>query len=150
MRERRRIVELYQRGEAQTLVTVVRVEGSSYRTAGARLLIAADGAYAGAISGGCLEAEILRRAAWSVRSGAVVEKYSTDFEDTSEMPYGLGCGGTLHVLLEPCGTPAFRALMSALEGSLRGETAHVTTALPTSTTPLQRKVVDANDTVLFS
>lgn len=45
---------------------------------------------------------------------------STTFEDTSEIPYGLGCGGTIDLLLEPSGTPEFAALVEALEGSLNG------------------------------
>src|ERR1700727_78275 len=118
MRERRRIVELWRRGDAVALVTLVRVEGSSYREVGARLLVASDGEYAGSISGGCLEAEVVRKAAWMVRDGAVVERYSTLFDDTAEIPYGLGCGGTVDLLLEAAGTPEFHALMHALEASL--------------------------------
>src|SRR5665213_3278429 len=96
MMERRRICQLWDRGNAAALVTLVRVEGSSYRRTGARLLIAADGQYAGSISGGCLEAEVIRKAQWLVRNGnAVVERYSTLFDDTAEIPFGLGCGGTV-------------------------------------------------------
>src|SRR5579875_3048136 len=109
MMERRRIVELWKRGDAVALVTLVRVEGSSYRRPGARLLIGRGGEYAGAISGGCLEAEVMRKAAWKVRGGAVVERYSTLCDDTAEIPYGLGCGGTVDLLLEPAGTPEFGA-----------------------------------------
>ena len=101
MRERRQIVDLWQRGNAVVLATLILVEGSSYRRAGARLLIAADGDYAGSISGGCLEAEVIRKAAWLVRDGAIVKRYSTLFDDTAEIPYGLGCGGTVDLLLEP-------------------------------------------------
>lgn len=130
MWERRKIVELWRRGGAAALVTLVRVEGSSYRRVGARLLIAADGEYAGSISGGCLEAEVIRKAQWLVRAGAVVERYSTMFDDTAEIPYGLGCGGTVDLLLEPAGTAEFEALMRAMEDSLGGETRRVVTWLP--------------------
>jgi xanthine/CO dehydrogenase XdhC/CoxF family maturation factor len=51
MRERRQIVQRWQEGSATVLVTLVRAEGSSYRQPGARLLLGADGAYAGTISG---------------------------------------------------------------------------------------------------
>ena len=83
MVDRRKIVELWRRGEAAALATLVRVEGSSYRKVGARLLIARDGSYAGSVSGGCLEAEIVRKAQWLTRSGATVEHYSTLFDDTA-------------------------------------------------------------------
>ena len=86
MRERRQIVELWERGDAVALATLVRVEGSSYRRTGARLLIAANGDYAGSISGGCLEAEIVRKAQWMVRAGATIQRYSTLFDDTADIP----------------------------------------------------------------
>src|SRR5208283_439110 len=100
MVDRRRIVRLWGAGRAQALVTLVRVEGSSYRKPGAHLLIDETGECAGMISGGCLEAEVVRRALWMVRNGAVMERYSTLFDDTAELPFGLGCGGVVDLLLE--------------------------------------------------
>jgi len=144
MIERRKIVELWQRGDAAALVTLVRVEGSSYRRKGARLLIAANGEYAGSISGGCLEAEVIRKAAWLVRDGAVIERYSTLFDDTAEIPYGLGCGGTVDLLIEPAGTPEFTALMQALEASLHGGSFTCESALPTAG-QLLRRTIQAGD-----
>jgi xanthine dehydrogenase accessory factor len=138
MLERRRIVELWKRGEAVALVTLVRVEGSSYRRVGARMLVAANGEYAGSISGGCLEAEVVRKARWMTRGGAVVERYSTLFDDTAEIPYGLGCGGTVDVLVEPAGTAEFTAMMEALEASLGGVERRVVTQLPEKGLPLRR------------
>jgi xanthine/CO dehydrogenase XdhC/CoxF family maturation factor len=149
MRERRRIVELWRRGDAAVLVTLVRVEGSSYRRVGARMLIAASGEYAGAISGGCLEAEVARKAQWKVRAGAVVERYSTLFDDTAEIPYGLGCGGTVDLLFEPAGTDEFAALMEALAASLRDEARHVVTQLPECGRPLRRSIRDAEGVAIF-
>ena len=147
MRERRRIVELWRRGDAVALVTLVRVEGSSYRQVGARLLVAGNGEYAGSISGGCLEAEVVRKAGWMVRSGAVVERYSTLFDDTAEIPYGLGCGGTVELLVEPAGTVEFGVLMEALEASLEGIESRVVTWLPEKGRALRRVVgeVEAED-----
>jgi xanthine dehydrogenase accessory factor len=140
MQERRRIVELWQRGDAAALVTLVRVTGSSYRRTGARLLIAANGDYAGSISGGCLEAEVLRKAQWLTRAGAVVERYSTMFDDTAEIPYGLGCGGTVDLLLEPAHTPEFELLMRALDASLQGGVQRIVTHLPEDGRPFGRVV----------
>src|ERR1700722_8233941 len=149
MRERRKIVELWQRGDAAVLVTLVRVEGSSYRRVGARVLIAANGDPAGTISGGCLEAEVVRKAQWLVRTGAVVERYSTLFDDTAEIPYGLGCGGTVDLLLEPAGTAEFDAVMQAMHDSLAGKRREVVTRLPENGAALAREVHDENGTVLF-
>ena len=148
--EQRRIVRLWQQGNAGVLATLVRVDGSSYRRPGARLLISEMGEYAGAISGGCLEADLMRRAAWMVRDGAVVERYSTVFDDTAEMPFGLGCGGTLDLLVEPAGTAEFEALMEATNGALRGAGAKVVTWLPGNGKALRRVVIGADGDVVFA
>jgi xanthine/CO dehydrogenase XdhC/CoxF family maturation factor len=140
MRERRDIVTLWHQSESAVLATLVGVEGSSYRRPGARLLIAADGRYAGAISGGCLEAELIRKARWSVRNGPTVQRFSTLFDDTADIPYGLGCGGVVDVLLEPSDTPEFTAIMRALEASLQGDAQLVRTLLPQNGGPLRRSV----------
>jgi len=46
---------------AMVLATVVKVEGSSYRRPGARMLVTEDGQMTGAISGGCLEGDALKK-----------------------------------------------------------------------------------------
>ena len=130
MMDRRQITELWHQSTPSALITLVHAEGSSYRRPGARLLVAASGAHAGTISGGCLEAEVLRKAAWMVRDGAVVERYSTLFDDTAQVPYGLGCGGIVDLLLEPTNTPECAALIEAIEASLRGEPATVVDLAP--------------------
>jgi xanthine/CO dehydrogenase XdhC/CoxF family maturation factor len=150
VRERRQIDGLWRRGGAAVLVTLVRAEGSSYRQPGARMLIAASGDYAGTISGGCLEAEVVRKAAWMVREGAVVERYSTLFDDTAEIPFGLGCGGMVDLLMEPAGTPECEALLRAVEASLRGETARVVSFLPGDGRGLRRAVFAADGGVVFA
>ena len=149
MMERRQIVRLWRRGGASVLVTLVRAEGSSYRRPGARLLLGADGVYAGTISGGCLEAEVIRKAGWIVRKGAVVERYSTMFDDTAEVPFGLGCGGVVDLLLEPVDTPECRALMDATEDALAGRDSVVVTYLPGDGKGL-RRVVLRDGVVVFA
>src|SRR3984885_12823712 len=148
MRERRKIVELWQRGDAAVLVTLVRVEGSSYRRVGARVLIAANGDSAGTISGGCLEAEVVRKAKWLVGAGAVVERYSKLFDDTAEIPYGLGCGGTVTPLLEPAATAKCDAVMMAMRDSLSGTRRKSVVPLPEQGAALSREVHDERGTLL--
>ena len=112
------ILPLWQELEAAradyVLATVVDVDGPSYRKPGARMLIAADGRRAGTVSGGCLEAEVAKRAWWLTESGPVVRRYSTTADD-GDMPYGSGCGGVVHVLLERRATAA--PLLTALEAA---------------------------------
>jgi xanthine/CO dehydrogenase XdhC/CoxF family maturation factor len=98
------------------LATVIAVEGPSYRKPGACMLISADGRRAGTISGGCLEAEVAKRALWLTSSGPCVERYSTA-DDDGDRPFGSGCGGAVFLLLERSATATgfLRALASAFQ-----------------------------------
>jgi xanthine/CO dehydrogenase XdhC/CoxF family maturation factor len=89
------------RGETGVLATVVRVEGSTYRRAGARLLLTSGGKRVGSVSGGCLEADLVKKAWWLTASGqAAIRKYDTTVEGDIAQEFGLGCNGIIHVLLE--------------------------------------------------
>lgn len=150
MKERRQIVRRWRQGGATVLVTLVQATGSSYRRPGARLLLAGTGEYAGTISGGCLEGEVVRKAAWLVREGAVVERYSTMFDDTADVPFGLGCGGVVDLLLEPADSAECRALMLTFESSLQGEESTVLTWLPKESRGLLRAVLSADGDFTFA
>ena len=97
--------ELSASGTEYVLATIVAVEGSGYRKPGARMLISADGRRSGTISGGCLEAEVAKKAFWHTQEGPVVRRYSTSSED-GDVPFGMGCGGIVHLLLERSATAA--------------------------------------------
>ena len=115
------------RGEAVYLATVVQVSGSSYRKPGARMLVTAGGERAGSISGGCLEAEVSQRISWLTRSGAVVQRYNSSFDEEGEgMQYGLGCGGTIWVLLEP--TREATRVLDAMERAAAGDAPSIAVA----------------------
>ena len=66
-----------------------------------------------------------------------------------DIPYGLGCGGTVDVLLERADTPEFEALMQAMEASLQGECRRVFTQLPETPTRFTRCVLDAQGSTVF-
>lgn len=88
-------------GRSVVLATVVRVEGSSYRRPGARMLVAEDRWLAGCVSGGCLEADVIRRASFRLRGGRpVVVRYDSRSDDDIGWGFGLGCNGMIEVLLE--------------------------------------------------
>ena len=89
-------------GKKTALATVVQVEGSSYRRPGARMLIAEDGQLTGAISGGCLEGDALRKALFVMaQQQAMLVTYNTMDEDDATIGIGLGCNGIIQVLIEP-------------------------------------------------
>ena len=84
------------------LATVVKLFGSSYRRPGARMIMTTDGRWTGAISGGCLEGDALRRAREVIESGKpAVVRYDTMDDDANELGVGLGCNGIIDVLIEP-------------------------------------------------
>ena len=106
MKEIRDIITAYDQaqklGKQTALATVVHVEGSSYRRPGARMLIEDDGQLTGAISGGCLEGDALRKALLVItekRSRLVT--YDTMDDDDAKFGVGLGCNGIIQVLIEP-------------------------------------------------
>ena len=106
MKEIKDIIRAYdeaQHLELQTaLATVVQVEGSSYRRPGARMLIREDGRLTGAISGGCLEGDALRKALLVMsRSEPMLVTYNTMDDDDAKLGIGLGCNGIIHILIEP-------------------------------------------------
>ncbi|WP_222984185.1 XdhC family protein [Flagellimonas meishanensis] len=84
------------RGKTETtvLATVVALDGSSYRRPGVRMLIFENGDMVGAVSGGCVEKEVLRQAQ-SVFSSGIPKVMVYDGR------YRLGCEGVLYILIEP-------------------------------------------------
>ncbi|MDT0677291.1 XdhC family protein [Autumnicola musiva] len=76
------------------LATVVALDGSSYRKPGVRMLIAENDKMTGAVSGGCVEKEVLNQA-------QEVFKKDTAKVMTYDGRYRLGCEGILYILLEP-------------------------------------------------
>ena len=95
MKEIRDIIAEFEqrRGEPLALATLVRARGSSYRRPGARMLIAADGATVGALSGGCLEEEVARRAQEVIATGVpLLLSFDTRLR--------YGCNGSIDIFVE--------------------------------------------------
>ena len=106
MKETREIIQAYdqltQVGKRAALATVVHVEGSSYRGPGARMLVSDEGELTGAISGGCLEGDALRKALLVLSQGRnKVVTYDTSDEEDASIGLQLGCEGIIRVLFEP-------------------------------------------------
>lgn len=86
--------------EPLLMATVVRVVGSTYRRIGARMLMSSDRHLAGAISGGCLESDVLQKALWRTTGGAALVRYDSRSDDDLAYSLGLGCNGLVDVLVE--------------------------------------------------
>jgi xanthine dehydrogenase accessory factor len=107
MHEFQKIIQAYERvnfsQQKAALATVVKVQGSSYRRPGARMLMTDDGRWTGAISGGCLEGDALRKARQAILKGEpnVVTYNTLKDDDANALGIGLGCNGVIDVLIEP-------------------------------------------------
>jgi xanthine/CO dehydrogenase XdhC/CoxF family maturation factor len=106
MKEITDVIKAYHKAKKQgkktALATVVHVEGSSYRRPGARMLVTEDGLLTGAISGGCLEGDALRKALLAIAQDQnKLVTYDTTDEDDAKLGVQLGCNGIVHILFEP-------------------------------------------------
>jgi len=110
--------------DSRVLATVVATAGSTYRKAGARMLIMADGSYLGLLSGGCMEADLAAHARQVIDAGAP-RAIEYDMRGPDDVLFGLGagCEGAMRILLEPAGrsSPAAEALVAAGRASQLGE-----------------------------
>lgn len=98
-------------GKKTALATVVHVEGSSYRRPGARMLVREDGMLTGAISGGCLEGDALRKAQLAIfENRNKLVTYDTTDEGDASFGVQLGCNGIVHILFEPLNKEATNAV----------------------------------------
>jgi xanthine dehydrogenase accessory factor len=109
------------RGEPMALATVVATRGSTYRRAGARLLVPLEGEPIGNISGGCLEGDVARIGREVIASG---ESRLVEFDMTADEDavwgYGLGCNGAIELFVEPTqrATESVAALRSGVGACL--------------------------------
>lgn len=106
MKELKEIIRAYEdaekEGKRSALATVVHLDGSAYRRPGARMLVTEDGKLTGAISGGCLEGDALRKAQLViVNRQPMLVTYDTTDDDDAKLGVGLGCNGIISILIEP-------------------------------------------------
>jgi xanthine dehydrogenase accessory factor len=84
-------------------VTVVRTWGSSPRPEGATMAIRADGLVVGSVSGGCIEDDLIAavRERGITRTVPEVVTYGISADEAHR--FGLPCGGTIQLVVEPLG-----------------------------------------------
>jgi len=88
-------------GQGAVLATLVKVVGSAYRRPGAMMLVTADGAIVGAISGGCLESDVRAHAERVFGAGKPSLLHYDLARDDPVWGLGMGCKADIDVLLEP-------------------------------------------------
>jgi xanthine dehydrogenase accessory factor len=136
--------------EGGALVTITRTTGSTYRREGAKMLCLRDGSMLGSISGGCLESDAYEVSLEVVeRNEPQIVFYDTSAEDENVWGLGLGCNGSVEVLIEPMawwrrgeGRNLFDQMMHRVD---KGERCAVVTLLTKDgerQTSLRRMIVD--------
>ncbi|HLE59449.1 MAG TPA: XdhC family protein [Candidatus Limnocylindria bacterium] len=96
------LAERHARDEPMALATIVATRGSTYRRAGARLLIPVVGEPIGNISGGCLEGDVARVGREVIAVGVARSvTFDLSADDDAVWGYGLGCNGAIELFVEP-------------------------------------------------
>jgi xanthine dehydrogenase accessory factor len=114
-------------GERVGLATLVGTRGSTPQKVGARLLVRGDGATLGTLGGGAVEAEAVREASLRIGWGAPAVREFALSTGTDE--WGLACGGTMVVFIEPLAETAAGWLRAVTEASDSGEALAVVTVV---------------------
>jgi xanthine dehydrogenase accessory factor len=133
------------RGHRVTLGTVVRTWGSAPRPPGSLMIIRDDGQVAGSVSGGCIEDDLIGRVARGELASRLpqVTTYGATAEESQR--FGLPCGGTVQVVLEPLSAASqLRDLLAAIESHRL-----VARRLDLATGVVALGEADAGDTVRF-
>ncbi len=96
-------LDWHRTGRGVAIATVVATWGSAPRPAGSQLVIDADGAMEGSVSGGCVEGAVITEAIEAIAEG---EQRLLTFgvSDDDAFAVGLACGGEIKVLVEPVGS----------------------------------------------
>jgi len=130
-------------GRRVALATVVATWGSAPRQVGAQLVIDADGAFEGSVSGGCVEGAVVLEAGEAIATGTCrLLEFGVSDEDA--FAAGLACGGTIQVLLEPiaAGQGWSRHLLDDL---LAKRAARQAVAVSVDLTTWHRRLITAQD-----
>jgi len=110
----------HQQDESLVLCTIIATEGSTYRKAGAMMLIAKDGSHRGLISGGCLESDLAQHAGQVFESReARIVSYDLSAGDDLIWGLGIGCEGVIHLLLQRLEKQDGFGFLSALDNLLQ-------------------------------
>ncbi|NGM86148.1 XdhC family protein [Parapusillimonas sp. SGNA-6] len=88
-------------GYGVVLATVTHTWGSSPRPVGSMLAVRKDGLLRGSVSGGCIEDDLIHRMTHGGLALSAPQSVSYGVDADEAHQYGLPCGGTLELLLEP-------------------------------------------------
>ncbi|MDX8353281.1 XdhC family protein [Cognatiyoonia sp. IB215182] len=96
-------LDWHKAGRGVAVATVVETWGSAPRAVGSQLVIDADGAMEGSVSGGCVEGAVIVEALEALEDGKP-RLLDYGVSDDEAFAVGLACGGRIRVLVEPVGS----------------------------------------------
>ena len=86
-------------GRKLAIATVIETWGSAPQPVGSQLVVDADGNFEGAVSGGCVEGDVITEAQDMIALGGH-KVLSFGVADETAWKVGLACGGKIRVLVE--------------------------------------------------
>ncbi len=95
----RALVESIEQNEPAAVATIVKTVGSSPRSAGAKMLVRADGSIVGSVGGGEMEARVIQAGLEAIRDGRT--RYLDMTLSNEERGDPLICGGEMEIFVEP-------------------------------------------------
>ncbi len=99
----RRGLEWLEQGHRAVMGTIVRTWGSAPRPVGALVMIRDDGLVAGSVSGGCIEDDLVDRVRSHALAADAPQRVTYGVTAEEAFRFGLPCGGTIELVLEPLG-----------------------------------------------
>lgn len=98
------LADLIQSGQPVVYTALVETRGSTPQKAGATMLVFPDGRQIGTLGGGCVEAEVKRKALQSFQGGQA-ELVTFQLDNNYGWDDGLICGGRMTMLIDPLASP---------------------------------------------
>lgn len=102
-----RTVEALAAGQSVIYTALVETRGSTPQKAGASMVVFPDGSQAGTLGGGCVEAEVKRRAL-TIQQQSAAELMTFQLDNDYGWDDGLICGGRMTMLVDPLQSPTAR------------------------------------------
>ncbi|MDY6871678.1 MAG: XdhC/CoxI family protein [Actinomycetota bacterium] len=108
------LMAIWRSGGTAAMATVVRTFRSAPRPAGAAMVVGADGAASGSVSGGCVEGATYELGTEVIAAGvARLQRYGVSDDDAFAV--GLTCGGILDIFVEPVSQTTFPELAAVAD-----------------------------------
>lgn len=117
-------------GHTLAIATVIETWGSAPRRVGSHMLVRADGAFEGSVSGGCVEGDVIVQATEVIASGET-RRLEYGVTQGEAWQVGLPCGGNIAILVQPVSEAGFPPARFAeiAAARARGERLSITTEL---------------------